>query len=70
MYILFTLVFFFQCLLHGEIELTFALDSLLLQVADNTLVHGLLLRFLLEMNKDNGASSEERGAEKGQLGSS
>ena len=41
MYVLFSLVLFFQGSLHVEVELSFALDTLLLHVSYDTFMHGL-----------------------------
>lgn len=53
------LVLCFQFALHIEIELSFALDPLLFHVSHDTLVHGGLLPFLLEVHEDDCAGGEE-----------
>ena len=45
-------VFLLELALHFEIDLSFALDTLLLHIADHTLMHCLLSRVRAELSKE------------------
>lgn len=44
-------VFFLELTLHFEIDLSFALDTLLLHITDHTLMHCLMSRVSAELSK-------------------
>lgn len=62
------LVFLLKGFLHVEVELSLPLDTLLLHVADDTLVHSLFLKLLLVMDEDDGAGGEQGRSRQGELG--